>query len=141
VPAEALARIVAGVRAEQLPYAVGRERVRTRIVRYVRERAERRAGPQSNAWVQKISRARPVGAYVDAVWPKARPEEVVAELLADPGVLAAAADGVLDADEQKALLWARPPRSWKSARWSAADLVLLDEVAGLVEHPETTGTW
>ncbi|MFF3709096.1 HelD family protein [Streptomyces phaeochromogenes] len=139
VPGEALARIVAGVRAEQLPYAVGRERVRTRIVRYVRERAERRAGPQSSAWVQKISRARPVGAYVDAVWPKARPEEVVAELLADPAVLAAAADGVLDADEQKALLWARPPRSWKSARWSAADLVLLDEVAGLVEHPESYG--
>ncbi|MCX4559784.1 AAA family ATPase [Streptomyces phaeochromogenes] len=139
VPGEALARIVAGVRAEQLPYAVGRERVRTRIVRYVRERAERRAGPQSNAWVQKISRARPVGAYVDAVWPRARPEEVVAELLADPAVLAASADGVLDADEQKALLWARPPRSWKSARWSAADLVLLDEVAGLVEHPESYG--
>ncbi|WP_419667001.1 HelD family protein [Streptomyces sp. 2-1] len=139
VPGEALARIVAGVRAEQLPYAVGRERVRTRIVRYVRERAERRAGPQSNAWVQKISRARPVGAYVDAVWPRARPEEVVAELLADPAVLAAAADGVLDADEQKALLWTRPPRSWKSARWSAADLVLLDEVAGLVEHPESYG--
>ncbi|MFD3380787.1 MULTISPECIES: HelD family protein [unclassified Streptomyces] len=139
VPGETLARIVAGVRAEELPYAVGRERVRTRIVRYVRERAERRAGPQSNAWVQKISRARPVGAYVDAVWPRARPEEVVAELLADPGVLAAAADGVLDADEQKALLWARPPRSWKSARWSAADLVLLDEVAGLIEHPESYG--
>ncbi|MGX1914070.1 HelD family protein [Streptomyces phaeochromogenes] len=139
VPGEALARIVAGVRAEELPYAVGRERVRTRIVRYVRERAERRAGLQSNAWVQKISRARPVGAYVDAVWPKARPEEVVAELLADPAVLAAAADGVLDADEQKALLWARPPRSWKSARWSAADLVLLDEVTGLIEHPESYG--
>ncbi|MEU0644260.1 HelD family protein [Streptomyces umbrinus] len=139
VPGEALARIVAGVRAEQLPYAVGRERVRTRIVRYVRERAERRAGPQSNAWVQKISRARPVGAYVDAVWPRARPEEVVAELLADPAVLAVAADGVLDADEQKALLWTRPPRSWKSARWSAADLVLLDEVAGLIEHPESYG--
>ncbi|MEU5297210.1 HelD family protein [Streptomyces umbrinus] len=139
VPGEALARIVDGVRAEQLPYAVGRERVRTRIVRYVRERAERRAGPQSNAWVQKISRARPVGAYVDAVWPRARPEEVVAELLADPAVLAVAADGVLDADEQKALLWTRPPRSWKSARWSAADLVLLDEVAGLVEHPESYG--
>jgi DNA helicase IV len=139
VPGDVLARIVAGVRAEEPPYAVGRERVRTRIVRYVRERAERRDGPQTNAWVQKIWRARPVSAYVDAVWPRVRPEEVVAELLTDPGALAAAADGVLDADEQKAVLWARPPRSWKSARWSAADLVLLDEVAGLVEHPEGYG--
>ncbi|MEU9186804.1 AAA family ATPase [Streptomyces sp. NPDC048484] len=139
VPAGVLARIVAGVRAEEPPYAVGRERVRTRVVRYVQERAELRAGPQTNAWLQKVSRSRPVGAYVEAVWPKARPEEVVAELLTDPAALAAAADGLLDADEQKAILWARPPRSWKSARWSTADLVLLDEVAGLIEHPAGYG--
>ncbi|MFE7075349.1 HelD family protein [Streptomyces sp. NPDC057620] len=136
VSAGALARIVAGVRAEEPPYAVGRERVRTRVVRNVQAQAERRAGPRSNAWLQRISRARPIGAYVDSVWPRVRPEEVVAELLGDPDALAAAADGVLDADEQKAVLWDRPPRSWKSARWSAADLVLLDEVAGLIEHPD-----
>lgn len=136
VSAGTLARIVAGVRAEEPPYAVGRERVRTRVVRHVQAQAERRAGPQSGAWLQRMSRARPVGAYVDSVWPRVRAEEVVAELLSDPDALAAAADGVLDADEQKAVLWARPPRSWKSARWSTADLVLLDEVAGLIEHPE-----
>ncbi|MGC3005283.1 AAA family ATPase, partial [Streptomyces sp. G35A] len=68
-----------------------------------------------------------------------RPEEVVAGLLGDAGALSAAAEGVLDAVEQRAVLWARPPRSWRSARWSAADLVLLDEVAGLVEHPEGYG--
>jgi DNA helicase IV len=139
VPAEALNRIADDVRAEAPPYAVGRERVRTRAVRRVREQAERRSGPRTNAWVQKVSRARPVGAYVDAVWPRVRPEEVVAALLADSDALAAAADGVLDADEQNDLLWARPPRSCKSARWSAADHVLLDEVAGLIEHPEGYG--
>ncbi|WP_413758349.1 HelD family protein [Streptomyces sp. MMBL 11-3] len=139
VPAAVLARIVADVRAEEPPYATGRERVRTRVVRYVREQAERRAGPRSGAWAQKIARARPVGAYVDAVWPGVRPQEVVAGLLTEPSVLAAAADGVLDADERKALRWARPPRSWKSARWSAADLVLLDEVAGLIGHPDRYG--
>ncbi|WP_369247516.1 AAA family ATPase [Streptomyces sp. R41] len=136
VPVGALRRIVDGVRAEELPYAVGRERVRTRVVRHVLEQAERRGGTCTNAWVQKISRARPVGAYVDAVWPRVRPEELVAHLLTDADGLAAAADGILDADEQKAILWAKPPRSWKSARWSAADLVLLDEIAGLIEHPE-----
>ncbi|MFS8199238.1 HelD family protein [Streptomyces sp. CWNU-52B] len=139
VSAGTLARIVATVRAEEPPYAVGRERVRTRVVRHVQDRAERRAGPRSNTWLQKISRARPIGAYVDAVWPRTRPEEVVAELLGDPAVLAAAAEGVLDADEQRSILWARPPRSWKSARWTAADLVLLDEVAGLIEHPAGYG--
>jgi DNA helicase IV len=139
VPAAELARIVARVREEEPPYGVGRERVRSRIVRSVREQAERRAGPQTNAWVRRVERARPLSAYVDAVWPRVRPEEVVAELLGDPEVLAEAADGLLDPGEQRALLWRKPPRSWKSARWSAADLVLLDEVAGLIEHPEGYG--
>ncbi|MFE0524415.1 HelD family protein [Streptomyces sp. NPDC058954] len=139
VPAGELVRIVEGVRAEEPPYGTGRERVRSRVVRAVQLQAERRAGPQTGAWVQRISRARAITAYVDAVWPRVRPEEVVAQLLSDPSALCTAADGLLDADEQRALLWDKPPRSWKSARWSAADLVLLDEVAGLVEHPEGYG--
>ncbi|MGX1312965.1 DNA helicase IV [Streptomyces calvus] len=139
VEPEETAAIVADVRAEEPPYAVGRERVRARIVRVLRKRAERRGGPRSTAWVRRIERARPVSAYVDAVWPRVRAEEVLAGLLGDPEALAAAADGVLDDVEQKALLWARPPRSWKSARWSAADAVLLDEIAGLIEHPDGYG--
>ncbi|MFD7060452.1 HelD family protein [Streptomyces sp. NPDC059906] len=140
VPAEALARIVAEVREEEPPYGVGRERVRARLVRYVQERAERRAGPRSNAWLRRLERSRPVGAALDAAWPRVRPEEVVAPLLGDLGVLARAADGLLDDAEQQALLWTgRAPRSWRSARWSAADLLLLDEVAGLLEHPEGYG--
>ncbi|WP_028808536.1 ATPase AAA [Streptomyces canus] len=139
VGAGELARIVADVREEEPPYGIGRERVRSRVVRSVQLQAERRAGPQNGAWVQRVSRSRVIGAFLDAVWPKVRPEEVVAELLGDRGELEAAADGVLDAEEQKNLLWARPPRSWKSARWSAADLVLLDEAAGLVEHPAGYG--
>ncbi|MFD6306004.1 AAA family ATPase, partial [Streptomyces sp. NPDC060223] len=119
IPADELGRIVDGVRAEEPPYAVGRERVRTRVVGCLLEQAERRAGPRTNAWVRKMSRARPVSAYVDAVWPKVSPEEVLAELLTDAEVLAAAADGLLDADEQQAILWAKPPRSYRSARWSA----------------------
>ncbi|MBB4714234.1 DNA helicase IV [Streptomyces luteogriseus] len=139
VPAGELARIVAEVREEEPPYGVGRERVRARIVRCLREQVERRAGPPPNAWVRRVERARPVSAYVDAVWPRVRPEEVVAELLGGEEALASAAEGLLDAGEQRALRWKRPPRSWKSARWSAADLVLLDEVAGLIGHPEGYG--
>ncbi|AWT44035.1 MULTISPECIES: HelD family protein [Streptomyces] len=139
VGAGELARIVGGVLEERPPYAVGRERVRSRIVRRLQEQAERRAGPQPLSWVRRIERARVVTACLDAVWPKARPEEVVADLLTSPDALARAADGLLSPAERKTLLWARPPRSWKSARWSAADLVLLDEVAGLIEHPEGYG--
>lgn len=135
VPAEELARIVAGVREEAPPYAIGRERVRTRAVRLIQRQAERRAGVTNNAWLQKISRARAVSAFVDEVWPRASPEEVVAELLSDP---AGPADGILDADERRALTWPRR-RSARTAPWSAADLLLLDEVAGLLERQESYG--
>lgn len=134
---EEVAEVVVGVLGEAPPYAVGRERVRTRLVERVRLRAERRAGPRSPAWVRRVSRQ--LGPGVDAVWPRVRPEEVVAGLLGDPDALARAADGLLEEGERDALRWARPPRSWRSARWSTADLVLLDEVAGLIAHPEGYG--
>ncbi|GAA2224131.1 AAA family ATPase [Streptomyces nogalater] len=139
VSAGELAELVAEVRAEEPPYAIGRERVRTRVVRRLREQAERRSGVLPASWVRRIERCRPLTAQLDAVWPKVRPEEVLAGLLTDAGELARAADGLLDPEERAALLWPRPPRSYKSARWSAADLVLLDELAGLIEHPEGYG--
>ncbi|MEU0275195.1 AAA family ATPase [Streptomyces sp. NPDC006307] len=129
VPLDELERLVTGVRAEEPPYAVGRERLRSRVVRALQDQAERRAGPKGGAWVRKVERARAVTAFVDACWPKVTPEEVLAEVLADP------CDEALSAEERAAIRWARPPRSYRSARWSAADLVLLDELAGLVERP------
>ncbi|MDX3313150.1 HelD family protein [Streptomyces sp. NPDC054884] len=135
----ALTEIVATVLAEEPPYATGRERVRARIVRRLQEQVERRSGPRPASWTRRIERAAPVSACVEAVWPKARPAEVLARLLTDPRELARAADGLLDPDEQRALLWPRPPRTPKSARWSAADLVLLDEIAGLLDHPPGYG--
>ncbi|WP_234432662.1 HelD family protein [Streptomyces sp. MUSC 125] len=139
VAAGELAGIVEEVRAEQPPYALGRDRVLTRVVRRLRDQAERRAGARPASWARRIERARPLTAHLDSVWPKARPEELLAELLSDRAVLARAADGLLGLDEQSALLWPYPPRSYRSARWSAADLVLLDEIAGLVERPEGYG--
>ncbi|MEV5982659.1 AAA family ATPase [Streptomyces sp. NPDC052114] len=139
VPLGELERIIEDVREEEPPYAVGRERVRNRVVRAIQEQAERRSGPRNNTWLQKIGRARPVSAFVDAAWPRVRADEVLAALFTDADALAAAADGVLDAAEQRALLWAKPPRSYKSAKWSAADLILLDEVEGLLERPAGYG--
>ncbi|MFI7011573.1 HelD family protein [Streptomyces sp. NPDC050145] len=140
VPVEVLVSVVEGVLAEEPPYEVGRERVRSRVVRYVRELAERRAGAVSATWVRRVERARCVSAFVDAVWPRVRAEEVLHGLLSDAGELErAAGDGLLSEGERRGLLWGRPARSWRSVRWSAADLVLLDEIAGLIERPEGFG--
>jgi DNA helicase IV len=86
-----------------------------------------------------MGRARPVVAVLDRAWPKVRPEELLATLLSDPATLSRAAEGVLTADEQQELRWRRPPRSLRSARWSAADHVLIDEIAGMIEHPAGYG--
>lgn len=128
--ADELARIVTAVREEAPPYATGRERVRDRVVQALRLQAERRAGPLGRAWARRIERARPVSAFVDGCWPKVTPEEVLAEVLTDPR------DEALTLDELEAIRWVRLPRSYRSARWTAADLVLLDELAGLIERPE-----
>ncbi|MFE5481748.1 HelD family protein [Streptomyces sp. NPDC056527] len=136
VGSEKLAEIVTAVREEAPPYATGRERVRARVVRVVRVlrlAAERRAGPLGNAWVRRTERARPVSAFVDACWPRTTPQEVLAEVLTDPR------DEALSEAERDAIRWARPPRSHRSAKWSAADLVLLDELAGLIARPEGYG--
>ncbi|MGW4853065.1 HelD family protein [Streptomyces sp. NPDC004288] len=148
LPAAELAAIVAAVRDEAPPYATGRERVRARVVRALQLRAERRAGPLGAAWARRTERARAVTAFLDACWPKAAPEEVLAEVLTDPAAFAAeteaeaaAGPGVpgLTGAEAAAIRWTRPPRSHRSARWTAADLVLLDELAGLIERPEGYG--
>ncbi|MYV52738.1 ATP-binding domain-containing protein [Streptomyces sp. SID3212] len=140
---EELAGIVDTVRAEAPPYATGRERVRSRAVRALQLQAERRAGPRSALWARKVSTSRGVTAYLDRVWPRTTPEEVLAVLLADPEAPGGPCDGILDPAEQRAVR--RPRRGVPSARtartlpWSAADLVLLDELAGLIERPEGYG--
>ncbi|MFJ6770645.1 HelD family protein [Kitasatospora sp. NPDC091257] len=139
VPPERLERTVAELREQAPPYAIGRESLRTRVVAMLQDQAERRTGVRSGAWSRKIGRCGPVAAFLEAAWPNLRPEAVVAALLSDPALLAEAAEGVLGPEEQAAILWRRPPRSEKSATWSEHDLMLLDEVAGLIERPAGFG--
>jgi DNA helicase IV len=61
-------------------------------------------------------------------------KRLVFEVLSSPETLAAAASGVLTEAEQKAILWQPAPRGPGSAKWSRADLVLIDEAADLIER-------
>ncbi|MFJ4380988.1 HelD family protein [Streptomyces albidoflavus] len=135
VGAERIARIAAGVRAEGPLYGVGRERVAERVAALVRAEAERGSGPRSDGWTRRIARSRAVTAVLHEVWPRTTPEEVLAELLSEPALLAEAAQGVLTEAEQAVLIRPGTPRRARGTRWSGADLVLLDEVAGLIERP------
>ncbi|XTZ17154.1 HelD family protein [Micromonospora echinospora] len=135
-----LHRVVEETRREGLPYATGRERVRARVVGLLQRQAEaRRAESPGDAWLRRMGKARPVTAFLDAVWPALTPEGLVHRLLADPQLLAEAADGLLTPTEQALLSWAKPARTAKATRWSAADAVLVDEAAGLIERPAGYG--
>ncbi len=134
---DVLRRVVDDVRREHPPHAIGRERVRARVVGLLQRQAEARSGDSpGDAWVRRMGRSAPVTAFLDEVWPAVTAEGLVFELLSDP---AAVAGGILDDGEQAAIRWARPPRSAKAARWSAADAVLLDEAAGLIDRPSSFG--
>jgi DNA helicase IV len=140
VSEDALRRVVDEVRREAPPYGVGRERVRARVVALLQRQAERRrAESPGEPWLRRMGRAKPVVEFLDAVWPAVTATGLVATLLSDPAALAEAADGLLDEAEQRAIRWARPPRTVRSARWSAADAVLIDEAAGLIDRPPGFG--
>ena len=133
---DALRRIVDDVRREDPPYALGRERVRSRVVSMLQRQSEaRRAESPSDAWLRKMGRSPQVSGFLDASWPAVTPEALVFSLLSDPATLSEAAAGVLTEPEQAAIVWPKPPRSVRAAKWSAADAVLLDEASGLLERP------
>ena len=72
--------------------------------------------------------------YLDRVLALPKPDKLVARLLTSPAALAEAAEGILDADEQKLLLRDRPKRA-ADLRWSQHDLPLLDVARTLIDGP------
>jgi DNA helicase IV len=128
-----VAQIVADLRGGTR-YGPGRDAVAQRLADLVLAQMERRGATPDDRELAAVARSRPVRQLLDAVWPKLSPEQVLFRLLSDPESLAAAADGQFTAAEQATLRWPKPYRSAKSARWSAADAVLLDELAGLVDR-------
>jgi len=83
VSPDALRRLVREVRAERLPYGLGRERLRHRIVGLLRRQAERYES-RSAAWHRRMGGCAPVRAVLDHAWPRVRPADLIADILADP---------------------------------------------------------
>ncbi|UWZ40128.1 AAA family ATPase [Dactylosporangium roseum] len=140
VSVEALRRVVDDVWREGPHYALGRERARARIVSLLQRQAEAKSGESPpETWARKMGKAKPLTEVLDGAWPAVTPEGLVFDLLRDAELLARAADGILTADEQAAIVWPKPAKTARSAKWSAADLVLIDEAAGLIERQASVG--
>jgi len=127
------AQIVADLRGGTR-YGPGRDGVAQRLANLILTQMERRGATPDDRELNAVARSVPVRRLLDAVWPRLTPEQVLFRVLADADHLAAAADGLFTPAEQATLRWTKPYRSAKSAKWSAADAVLLDELADLIDR-------
>ncbi len=134
VPASEIAELAAELRERGVRYGTGREMLGHRIAHVILTRMEAAGETCDDRTHESVRRTRQVQNAVAQVWPKADPVRMVFRLLSEPDLLKRAADGLLDADEQALISWANPPRGPGSARWSAADAVLIDEMADLIER-------
>ena len=134
VPAYEIAEHITALRGRDVRYGAGRAMLGQRIAHSVLTRMEE-AGESPDDRVQNaVARSQPVRKAVDQAWPAVDPAKLLHALFAGPERLAEAAEGILTEPEQQLLLWARPPRAAGSVRWTAADAVLLDELADLLER-------
>jgi DNA helicase IV len=134
VPGHEIAELIQELRGRGVRYGAGRAMLGHRIAHVVLTRMEAAGEATDDRTHEAVRRTRQVRAAVDAAWPAADPVRLVMRLLSDPALLASAADGVLDPAEQAAIRWDRAPRGPGSARWTAADAVLIDEASDLIER-------
>ncbi|WP_425508598.1 HelD family protein [Streptomyces genisteinicus] len=139
IPAYELEEIVRELLDRDIRYGAAREALPQRIAHAVLVRMEQSGEAPDDRVQDAVARNTAVKAAVKAIWPPVDPAKLVLRLLSDAGFLAAHAEGVLDAGEQAAILMAKPPRSVKSAQWSAADAVLIDEANDLVQRTHSLG--
>src|SRR4051794_24470846 len=142
IPVERLKRYVDDLRRrgrvvddlQTLHYAAGRERLALSLAEDARRQKELAGGSPTDAETRRAARSPEVRAFCDEVWPAWDGAGLLFALYTEPARLARAARGILDDDEQAALRWPAVPRSVRTAPWTEADAVLVDEAAGLLER-------
>ncbi|MBE3013626.1 AAA family ATPase [Microbispora sp. NEAU-D428] len=120
-------------------YGPGRATLAQRLAHAVLVQMERRGESPDDRVQDAVARSKPVKAVLDAVWPKLTPEQVLFRLLSDPEFLAKAARSDLSPEEQQLIVWRKPYKSHRSAKWTSADAALLDELGDLIERTPSQG--
>ncbi|WP_435843889.1 HelD family protein [Streptomyces fructofermentans] len=139
VPAHELESIVRELLDRDIRYGAAREALPQRIAHTVLVQMERSGEAPDDRVQDAVARNTAVKAAVKAIWPPVDPARLVLRLLSDAEYLAGHAEGILTDDEQRTILRTRPGRSPKTAAWSAADAVLIDEATDLVQRTHSLG--
>ncbi|MFC9845909.1 HelD family protein [Streptomyces sp. NPDC060223] len=139
VPAYELEEIVRELLDRDIRYGAAHAALPQRIAHAVLVQMERSGEAPDDRVQDAVARNPAVKAAVKAIWPPVDPAKLVLRLLSDADFLAVHAAGILDEDEQKEILWQKPARSVKAAKWALADAVLIDEATDLVQRTHSLG--
>jgi len=124
--------LVHELRHRGVRYGAARELLEHRIAHVILTQMEAAGEACDDRTHEAVRRSRPVRAAVDAIWPKLDPVRLVFALLSSAQALAEAAGDLLTPAEQAEIVWSPAPRAPGSARWSPADVVLIDEARDLI---------
>ena len=132
VAAWEIEELVHELRHRGVRYGAARELLEHRIAHVILTQMEAAGEACDDRTHEAVRRSRPVRAAVEAIWPKLDPVRLVFGLLSSAQKLAEAARDLLTPAEQAEIVWSPAPRAPGSARWSPADVVLIDEARDLV---------
>jgi hypothetical protein len=139
LPAYQVREIVDELRSRGVRYAAARDMMPQRLSHALLVLMEEAGDSPDDRIQDAVARSREVRRYVDGLWPGIDPKALLLRLYTDHEFRNACGAGVLVPDELALLTWATPPRSVRSARWSALDAVLLDEIGDLLRRTPSLG--
>ncbi|WP_265443641.1 HelD family protein [Flexivirga meconopsidis] len=139
IPAYEVQEIVDELKSRGVRYEAARTMLPMRLAHAVLLRMERSGDSPDDRVQAAIAKSAAMRGYVATIWPAAEPRQVLFDLWSSADRIAEAADGALSGNEQAILLWHKPARTKGSAKWSAADLALLDELGDLIERTPCLG--
>ncbi len=119
-----------------LRWTLARERLRLQVAEDVRRQREDAGGAPTDAETAQVARSRAVRDWVDTIWPALSAPALLARLYDDPQFLLRCSRSTLT-DAERVVLHRPAPRSLRSVSWTAADTVLLDEFAALIDGTDT----
>jgi hypothetical protein len=108
--------ILAELRSRGVRYGAARGMLAQRLAHGILVKMELAGDSPDDRVQDAVARSREVRRYVDQVWPAVDPARLVLRLLGDADFLASVADGVLTDEEQRLLLWDRPPKAGKGEK-------------------------
>jgi DNA helicase IV len=135
VPAAEVNAAAGRIAGRPLPYATGRDVLRAQLLSLLAARYAEVTGappPDGAAFDRQLRNDPGLRSAVDGRWPSVPAASLVGDVLAKPAVLAAAAEGILDADEQRLL------RRRRARAWSPTDAALVDEAKDLIAGQSRT---